>query len=253
MSSASLLRTSLVIICWNTRPLAWMPPSGSLAAAKRRNHLQEVEADTFAAEFLLPKWLIVAHLRRQKWGLQHLQQSDTVYQLSLRLGASYSATCWALLSQNFLNRRMVDGLLAVEPKLAKQRAVPEVDPEDWHRDVWVVSETDRGSRILGSPNDLIVVALDEHVRGATAGMPRVFRKRECTLSTTSEFSATGKAIGGRVQRRMVVQGEGEKHLRLEERRAFAPSQPCRNTFDIDFTLVGREPEGIPRTGRVLAA
>jgi Zn-dependent peptidase ImmA (M78 family) len=215
--------------------------------------LQEVEADAFAAEFLLPKWLIVAHLRRQRWDLHQLQQPDFVYQLSLRLGASYSATCWALLSQDFLTRRSVEGLLSVEPKTAKQRAVPEVQPADWHRDVWIVSEIDRGSKILGSPNDLIVVELDEHVSGGYSWDAEGVAKAGMKLEHDKRISQAGVSIGGQVQRRMVVQGEGEKHLRLEERRAWAPSQPSRNTFDIDLTLVGREPEGIPRSGRVLAA
>jgi len=218
-----------------------------------KDDLQEIEADSFAAEFLLPKWLIAAHLRRKKWGIQHLRQADLVYQLSLRLGASYTATCYALLSQNFLNYRDVNRLLTVEPKSAKQRAVPEAHPENWHRDVWVVSETDRGSRILGSPNDLIVVELDEHVSGGYSWDAEGVTKAGMRLEHDKRISPPGNAIGGRIQRRMVVQGEGEKHLRLEERRAWAPAQPSLNTFDIDLTLVGREPEGIPRSGRVLAA
>lgn len=215
--------------------------------------LQEVEADAFAAEFLLPKWLIAAHLRRQKWGRDHLQEPDIVYQLSLRLGASYKATCYALKSQNFLSSSIVDRLVMVQPAVSKERAVPEVQPEDWHRDVWIVSESDRGSRILGSPNDLIVVALEEHVAGGYSWDTNGIAQSGLRLEHDRRVSPAGSAIGARVQRRIVLQGEGEKHLRLEERRAWAPAQPSINTFDIDLTLLGREPEGIPRSGRVLAA
>ncbi len=42
---------------------------------------QELEADSFAAEFLLPKWLIVAHARRQGWGSTELRRPDVIYQL----------------------------------------------------------------------------------------------------------------------------------------------------------------------------
>jgi len=45
---------------------------------------------------MLPDWLVVAHARRHKWSKRDLVIPDTVYQLSLRLGASYAATCWAL-------------------------------------------------------------------------------------------------------------------------------------------------------------
>jgi Zn-dependent peptidase ImmA (M78 family) len=218
-----------------------------------KHDLQEIEADAFAAEFLLPKWLIVAHLRRQKWGRQHLTQPDSVYQLSLRLGASYSATCWALLTQDFLDRTAVKQLLGVEPKAAKQRALPDIKPDDWYRDVWVVSEKDRGAHILGSPNDLIVLALDEHVTGGYSWDADGVTRAGMKLEKDGRVSDAGSRLGGSVQRRMVMQGEGNKHLHLEERRAWDASQPSLNTFEIDLALVGREPEGIPRSGRLLAA
>lgn len=214
---------------------------------------QEIEADAFAAEFLLPKWLIAAHLRRQKWGRQHLTQPDFVYQLSLRLGASYSATCWALLSQSFLDRGVVNQLVKVEPKTAKQRAVPDMKPDDWHRDVLLVSENDRGAHILGSPNDLIVLALNEHVASGYTWDAAAITEAGMTIEADDRQSDVGARIGGSVQRRLVMQGEGNKHLHLEERRAWDSAQPSRNTFDIDLALIGREPAGIPRVGRRLAA
>jgi Zn-dependent peptidase ImmA (M78 family) len=217
------------------------------------HELQEVEADSFAAEFLLPKWLIAAHLRRQKWGRADLGQSDVVYQLSLRLGASYTATCWALLSQGFLNRRMVEQLVAAQPRAVKRRAVPGLTPDHWHRDVWVLSERDRGTHVLGSPDDYLVIALEEHIAGGyswdTDGVIRAGLKLEKDERADHEASA----IGASVQRRLVVQGAGTGHLTLEERRAWDQSQPSINTFDLDLALVGREPEGIPRAGRLLAA
>ena len=213
---------------------------------------QEIEADAFAAEFMLPKWLIVAHLRRQKWGREHLNQPDFVYQLSLRLGASYSATCWALLSQDFLDRRAVKRLVDTEPKTAKQRALPDIKPNDWHRDVWVVSEKDQGAHILGSPDDLIVLALDEHVAGGYTWDANGVARAGLTLEKDARIDEHAGRIGGAVKRRLVIQGAGKKHLHLEERRAWDRSQPSRSTFDIELALTGREPEGIPRLGRVLA-
>jgi hypothetical protein len=75
---------------------------------------QELEADSFAAEFLLPKWLIVAHARRHNWGKSDLRDPDVVYQLSLRLGASYMATCWALLSNDLVDRPTLQALLTTQ-------------------------------------------------------------------------------------------------------------------------------------------
>lgn len=50
--------------------------------------LQEVEADGFAVAFLLPKWLIANHMKRQGISIPHLRRPNVIYQLSLRLGVS---------------------------------------------------------------------------------------------------------------------------------------------------------------------
>ncbi|HAE55166.1 ImmA/IrrE family metallo-endopeptidase [Parvibaculum sp.] len=218
-----------------------------------KHDLQEVEADAFAAEFLLPRWLIVAHLNRQRWGREHVRKPDIVYQLSLRLGASYAATCWALFSQKLIDRGTVEHLRSVEPKEAKQRAVPDVHPENWHRDVWVISDKDRGTRVLGAPNDLIVLALDEHTAAGYSWDADGLTQAGMTIERDDRVAVDDKRIGGRVQRRLVVRGSGETHLHLEERRLWEKNETGRSSFDIDLTLVGREPAGIPRAGRVLAA
>lgn len=59
-------------------------------------HFQETEADSFAIAFMLPKWLILAHCSRQGWQVADLRRPEIVYQLSLRMGASYEATCRTL-------------------------------------------------------------------------------------------------------------------------------------------------------------
>lgn len=217
------------------------------------HELREVEADSFAAEFLLPKWLIAAHLRRQKWGKRDLSQSDIVYQLSLRLGASYTATCWALFSQSFLDRRSVNELTKAQPRAVKRRAVPDVSPEHWHRDVWLLSERDRGSYVLGNPDDILVLDLEEHVSGGYSWDADGVNRAGLVLEKDERANDGHDRMGGLVQRRLIVQGAGKTHLQLEERRAWDKSQPCLNTFELDLALVGREPEGIPRSGRLLAA
>ena len=83
--------------------------------------------------------------------------------MSLRLGASYSATCWALLSNMLVDRPTVNALVNTPPKACKQRALPDFKPESWRRDVWLLSERDRGVQVLGNPNDLLVLVLEEHV------------------------------------------------------------------------------------------
>lgn len=215
--------------------------------------LQEVEADSFAAEFLLPKWLIVAHLRRQGWTRPDINRPDTVYQLSLRLGVSYQAMCWAFLSQGVLDKPAVEALLKPEPKKAKQRALPGLDPENWHRDVWVISEKDRGGQLLGGPGDFIVLDLEEHVAGGYAWDTQGVEQAGLQIAKDERRTPSPGRMGGTVRRELVLQGEGAAHLHLEERRAWDQKQGSRNTFDLDLLLFGKEPEGIPRAGRLLAA
>ena len=82
---------------------------GAFGPSQERD-VQEVEADAFAAEFLLPRWLYRYHVQTQGWSLAHLRNPDIVYQLSLRVGTSYEATCWGLLGHQILPRGDVDAL-----------------------------------------------------------------------------------------------------------------------------------------------
>lgn len=44
--------------------------------------LQEIQAEAFAAEFLLPRWLYIHHAKNQGWSSGHLRNPDIVYQLA---------------------------------------------------------------------------------------------------------------------------------------------------------------------------
>ena len=77
--------------------------------------IQEVAADAFAAEFMLPRWLYKQHIQAQRWTVdRHLRNPEIVYQLSLRMGASYEATCWGLLSHKILSKTFVEELVSTE-------------------------------------------------------------------------------------------------------------------------------------------
>ena len=57
---------------------------------------QEREADAFASMFLAPAWLLALIVERQQWPAKLLGDPVIAYQLSLRLGTSYAATCYVL-------------------------------------------------------------------------------------------------------------------------------------------------------------
>src|SRR5689334_18842392 len=58
-------------------------------ASQPTEDFQEVEADAFAVAFMLPRWLIGWHAERQRWKVTDFRRPSAVYQLALRLGASY--------------------------------------------------------------------------------------------------------------------------------------------------------------------
>lgn len=212
--------------------------------------LQELEADSFAAEFLLPAWLIVAHAKRRQWGKSDLRNSDTVYQLSLRLGASYSATCWALFSNKFIDLATARTLARTPPKECKQRALPGYSPPTWsRRDVWLLSKHDQGAEILGNPDDLLVLSLDEHVNAGYVWDMTPLTSAGFHIADDKRIEANPTTIGGCVTRRVVAQGAVDQHISLMEQRPWMASGDLHSIFEIDVAMVGHEVEGLPRTAR----
>src|SRR6266851_3780372 len=53
---------------------------------ERGYDLQEIQANVFASQLLVPRWLLVKHMKRQIWTQSDMSRSDIVYQLSLLLG-----------------------------------------------------------------------------------------------------------------------------------------------------------------------
>lgn len=214
---------------------------------------QEIEADAFASEFLLPGWLLVAHARRHQWGKNNLTRPEIVYQLSLRLGVSYAATCWALTENNLISRTTAKQLVATPPKASKQQAIPDITPETWHSDVWVFSEHDRGIYVLGNPDDWLVLALKEHVASGYTWDTKGVASAGLNVERDERAEPRDEAMGSAVTRRLVVKGPAKGRLLLEEKRAWDQRQTSLNTFELNLALVGAEPEGLPRAARAVAA
>lgn len=229
---------------------------GYAARGEKTGHNdQELEADAFASEFLLPKWLMVAHARRHGWAKSDLRRADTVYQLSLRLGASYTATCWALASAELLSRTEAELLAKEQPKASKQRAIEGITPDSWHPDVWLLSEHDRGSQLLGGPNDFLVFELEEHVAGGYEWNLDRIPEAGLSIHRDEKREEHVETMGGTIRRRIVTQGKEQAHrrLRLEERRPWEAHSQALNIFALDLALLGKEPVGLLRRERLLAA
>ena len=208
---------------------------------------QEVEADAFAFEFLLPRWLFLFHCRRQGWLLDDLKKASVVYQLSLRLGASYEATCRTLVRHRFASDSEAEDLLAATPRNLKKALLGTYTPPDYRGDVWLLTRRDDNSIVDGNHNDLLVLRLEER---SSAGY--LWNIREPShLSVVNDLRATfdEDEIGASVQRVITTQSEQRQRgeLILLEQRPWQPSDAVSQvTFRYDLT--GPE-EGLSRFDR----
>ena len=128
--------------------------------------IQERAADTFASELLGPKSLMLESAKRHRWNKQKLHQPDNIYQLSLRLGISYKATCWALVTASVLNRREAGKLEAEPVKDQKRALVPEELITNSWEDVWALTRADSETFLEAGPDDLFAVHVQDQ---ASAG------------------------------------------------------------------------------------
>lgn len=222
---------------------------GSIGFAARgltHHDLQEVAADAFASEFLIPRWLVAAHVSRQGWTKRGLRTARVVYQLSLRLGVSYQAMCWALAGHKAIHPSEASKLAGIAPKRAKLEALRGDFLKDSRANVWTLTQRDGGMQMIGTPGDVIQVELPER---ASAGLSwNVETVSDLGFEILDDSRHTTGNIGSFGVRCFVIRGSGEGRLRLEERRHWDSVSSARTMFDLQYSLHGKE-SGFPRVCR----
>lgn len=125
--------------------------------------IQEREADAFASNFLLPKHALAKLQIQQSWKPPDYENPHTIYQASLRFGASYRATVQAYEREKVIDRQKRVALLKVPPRKMKAELVNGHAVDTWaNRDVWRLTEKDEGVVIEAGRDDLFVLKLREH-------------------------------------------------------------------------------------------
>lgn len=208
--------------------------------------LLEVEADTFAAELLMPKWLIRDIAKRKNWwDSDSLRSAGAIYQLGLRMSVSYQATCWTLAAQRLIDLSSAQSLAEVPPKKSKKELLQELPLEDPWADVWALSEADDGCRLEAGPTDLLVVDLTEK-----AGAGYVWEIDDAVRAGFSIKSDSCDVdedrVGAPVKRRLVMSlpnEPGTHTLSLEHRRPFARSGGHLQQLDIEVSNHGAHKAG----------
>lgn len=208
--------------------------------------LQEVEADAFAGDFLLPHWLLAHHASKNTWSGSDFRDASIVYQLALRCGASFDATTRALERNRVIDRKVGAQLRDIKPKHLKseiKRVHAWADP--WS-DTWLFTSSDAGQRINSTVGDLVEFRLREH----SAGGYRWHLDQNPAFVTLSDETSPSELVGGIGERILTLRCEEStsKPIVFEERR---PWEAQGDILKFDIRAEPRE-EGLARANRVRA-
>jgi len=133
-----------------------------ILSSRQTYNWQEVEAQTFAAHFLMP-------LQAVNTGLHHLglplkpekMMPESLYRLSLDLEVSYAAVINHLVSLGKLNPHVAEELRARTPKAIKAALGGGVGPQNSWADVWTFTTRDAGREIYVYVDDELHIYLPE--------------------------------------------------------------------------------------------
>ena len=210
---------------------------------------REIQANAFATELLTPAWLIVSHMNRQGWTRSDLTDPQVVYQLALRMGSSYAATCYALKALARLNEVESDRLLNVQPKEIKRSLLKSYNPENWRCDVWLVTERDNGMVLEGSRSDLVVIQMKEHASSGYLWQFGDLVGVGMEIRVDGRTTAADEHIGGIVFRTVVAAAKTRDqgavgHLNLKEVRPWQLAGEPLHSMELDVDLFGPIPIGL---------
>ena len=211
----------------------------------------ELAADSFAASFLLPKWLLQLHAKRQGWNRASMSDPHAVYQLSLRAGASYEATCVALERHGIIDRPIRERLVARPRRALKEELLDGFEVEDFRRDVWLLTERDEGLTLEGAPDDLFVLKLLENGgAGYLWTTEGLVDAGFAILRDQRHIPPAETAIGGPVQRELMARilAPTSGDFALELKRPWHGSGPAIAALHVAYDLYGKE-VGMPRAVR----
>ena len=211
---------------------------------------QETEADAFAVAFMIPKWLILTHCSRQGWQVPDLQDPLKVYQLSLRIGASYEATCRTLVRYQLISSGELERLRKITPRSLKNQLLMDFQPDDYRRDVWLLTERDEGTRVDGSGNHLFVLRLTEHSSGGFVWNFDQLLASGFAIVRDVRQEIDSEGVGSPTVRQITAAPESAPRgrVQIKEYRPWQPLPPL-SQLTLDYDLTGPEQEGLSRAER----
>jgi Zn-dependent peptidase ImmA (M78 family)/predicted secreted protein len=195
--------------------------------------LQELEAQAFAADFLMPPQLVNRAIKRL--GLQTSPTPMEAYQLSLEIGSSYRATVSQLNSLDFINRAEADQLRQSKPIDLKVELSEGERPENSRADIWLLTDGLVSRQLYLRLGDEIHIRLPEiptggyrwhwEVDSAAKGLELVHDGYEPSATTSDRIGARRERhlwlratapIRGQLKARLTRAWEGAEARALDE-------------------------------------
>lgn len=205
---------------------------------------QEREADAFASYFLLPDYLIKEQKDLQKWSSSDLSNPLTIYQASLRFGASYKATVHALSRMKLVNAGSRKTLLEAKPADMKRHLLSYFPLDTtMQMDVWHLTDKDEGAVIEAGKNDLFMLRLTENSGSGYIWTFDELQAAGFVILRNDRESADVSKIGASTVRQVLAKAEhpSRTSLKLYECRPWAPDDSPR-TFTLHYnTALSFEP------------
>ena len=215
-----------------------------------RSDLREIEANAFATGFLLPRWLVDRQTNAQGWQEKHLADPIVVYQLSLRMGASFENMWRALRNYDLISAEIARRMQRTNLRQVKKILLGGYAPPDYRRDVWLLTQHDQGTWIQARRKDFFVIRLREHPASGYVWDGEELSGHGFAIAEDVREEGPADEVGASVYRRLVVRSEAEAkdELSVGERRPWDSRQQF-NRFDLRCDLAGKEVPGASRAAR----
>ncbi len=201
---------------------------------------QEREADSFASAFLMPKWLIVEHLKAIGENFNYLKSEKNIYQMSLRLGVSYIAFCWSLYGHEILSFQEVKKVASIKPKDIKKEFVPEdiLNLNPW-ANVWIINDKSAGVKILGDINDIFVLEIEENPSTGYIWDYSHFPNHELRILTDNIVEENQEVLGSKIKRQVIFTNDNFliDTLHIDEKRPW--NNDTASSLPLTFCLTGK--------------
>lgn len=212
---------------------------------------REIAANSFASAFLLPKWLLQLQARRQGWDRDSMHDPRIVYQLALRVGASYEATCVALETHKIVDASTAQQLMNISPRELKAELLAGLTIDNFYPDVWLLTERDEGLALEGQPDDLFVLRLTEKAgAGYLWNTADLINSGIAILRDQREIPPPDAAVGGPVTRALTARRSdpAQGRFALELKRPWQKQGVAIASLHLAYDLYGKE-VGMPRAAR----